>query len=938
MKKAVFFFLIFFATIPAIFAQVAINTDGSAADNSAMLDVKSDTAGMLIPRMSATQRDAITNPAQGLMVFVTTDNTFYYYANSTWNKVGTGASGWTVGNSAVYTDSLVGIGTSTPNAKLVVYDNNSDTALFVYNANDDSDDHYGFYNNLSTSGTGWQYGIYNKLSTYGTTTNSIYALENYLHDHGTSFRDAIMIRNVVFGSGDGTLDGISQQISNTGNGTHYGINNYLDGSGYGAKYGVQNYIPSTAGGTQYGVYNSINGSGSHSKYGIYTSIPASAGGTHYGTYNDVQGSSNYAGYFLGRMYVSDKVGFGTNSPNASLDISNSANNTALNITTTNNDDNEHYGIYNRYTSSGTGYQTGIYNKLELSASTTSSSVNLIKNYLDDNGTISRNENMVSNVVFGSHDGNIFGVHQQLSNSGNGSHYGLYNDIEGSGTGKKYGVYNYTYSGAGGKQYGVYNNINGSGSDSKYGIYTSIPASAGGTHYGTYNDVPGTVDNWAGYFIGRMYVSDKVGFGTNSPTASLDIDNSANKTTLETNTTNNDGESHCGISNTLSSSGDADQVAIYNHLSITGSGANSAYACYNAISDNSTSSPDVTVYNSISGTNNGTIYGVRQFINNTGSGLHYGSYSEVSGSGSGEHYGTYNHITGSGTNSQFGTYNYVENSNSNNSNYGTYNRVEGSGTDNKFGTFNYIPETAGGTHYGIESWAEGSSNYAGYFKGRMYVSDKVGIGTTSPNEQLEIANSSGQGRMIVSDGGESNRYAVLLVSPKASYVNGRIEAYHYGAETGCTLEVNTVGNGNAVFGGSVLPEADGSKDLGSASTAWNYVYYHHLTQITAASFANRQVTNEIMKFPLKTLSNEKTGDGLNKLDISSLPPVLTHGNSLNTGYITTYNYQANYEQQEQINTLQQEVKQQQQTIEQLKQQLSEIEVLKQQLNELKNNTK
>jgi len=52
-------------------AQVGINTDGSDPDPSAILDVKSDSLGMLLPRMGAIQRNAIQNPANGLMVFCT---------------------------------------------------------------------------------------------------------------------------------------------------------------------------------------------------------------------------------------------------------------------------------------------------------------------------------------------------------------------------------------------------------------------------------------------------------------------------------------------------------------------------------------------------------------------------------------------------------------------------------------------------------------------------------------------------------------------------------------------------------------------------------------------------------------------------------------------------------------------------------------------------
>ncbi len=73
-------------------AQVGINTDGSSPDGSAMLDVKSDAAGILIPRMTRAQRDAITSPATGLMIYQTNDVAgFYHYDGSDWKTVGSGA-------------------------------------------------------------------------------------------------------------------------------------------------------------------------------------------------------------------------------------------------------------------------------------------------------------------------------------------------------------------------------------------------------------------------------------------------------------------------------------------------------------------------------------------------------------------------------------------------------------------------------------------------------------------------------------------------------------------------------------------------------------------------------------------------------------------------------------------------------------------------------
>ncbi|MGM0650110.1 MAG: hypothetical protein ACQES1_06330, partial [Bacteroidota bacterium] len=83
---------------------VAINQDGADADASSMLDVKSTTAGMLIPRMTATDRDAISNPANGLVVFVTSDNAFYYNAGTTdtpdWKKLTIEADTATPGGSS----------------------------------------------------------------------------------------------------------------------------------------------------------------------------------------------------------------------------------------------------------------------------------------------------------------------------------------------------------------------------------------------------------------------------------------------------------------------------------------------------------------------------------------------------------------------------------------------------------------------------------------------------------------------------------------------------------------------------------------------------------------------------------------------------------------------------------------------------------------------
>ncbi len=67
--------------------QVAVNTDGSPADPSAMLDVVSSTRGMLIPQMTAAERTGIASPATGLLIFDTDSNAFWFYNGTGWEQL-----------------------------------------------------------------------------------------------------------------------------------------------------------------------------------------------------------------------------------------------------------------------------------------------------------------------------------------------------------------------------------------------------------------------------------------------------------------------------------------------------------------------------------------------------------------------------------------------------------------------------------------------------------------------------------------------------------------------------------------------------------------------------------------------------------------------------------------------------------------------------------
>src|SRR4029079_6874608 len=99
MKK-IFFLLKTIFIFSVVYAQqgVAITTDGTNPDNSAMLDIKSTSKGILIPRVTAAQKTAIVSPATGLLIYQTDGTTgFYYYNGSAWAPVSSAAAGPLIG-------------------------------------------------------------------------------------------------------------------------------------------------------------------------------------------------------------------------------------------------------------------------------------------------------------------------------------------------------------------------------------------------------------------------------------------------------------------------------------------------------------------------------------------------------------------------------------------------------------------------------------------------------------------------------------------------------------------------------------------------------------------------------------------------------------------------------------------------------------------------
>lgn len=55
---------------------------------SALLDITSTTRGLLLPRMTAAQKTAITSPAEGLVIFQTDETKGFYYFDVGWKPIG----------------------------------------------------------------------------------------------------------------------------------------------------------------------------------------------------------------------------------------------------------------------------------------------------------------------------------------------------------------------------------------------------------------------------------------------------------------------------------------------------------------------------------------------------------------------------------------------------------------------------------------------------------------------------------------------------------------------------------------------------------------------------------------------------------------------------------------------------------------------------------
>jgi hypothetical protein len=83
----------------AVYSAGSVGVGVADPHASAAFEVNSTTQGMLIPRMDSPQRDAITTPANGLLIFNTSNNSFEVYKSSCSCWVRVADNGNTMANS-----------------------------------------------------------------------------------------------------------------------------------------------------------------------------------------------------------------------------------------------------------------------------------------------------------------------------------------------------------------------------------------------------------------------------------------------------------------------------------------------------------------------------------------------------------------------------------------------------------------------------------------------------------------------------------------------------------------------------------------------------------------------------------------------------------------------------------------------------------------------
>ncbi len=170
---------------------VISNLGGTDIPNSSsILDIRSTTKAVLLPRMSSTSRDAIASPIAGMLLYNNTSNQFNYHDGTAWQQA-TFGNQWGVNGTVLHHTGQVGIGISSminPNTFLSIRGNLGGTqyeGMYIDGSGATTKPFYGY--SIGTSPKAYHYydGSTNKWHLAVGGTNRISVVNNGLVGIGT---------------------------------------------------------------------------------------------------------------------------------------------------------------------------------------------------------------------------------------------------------------------------------------------------------------------------------------------------------------------------------------------------------------------------------------------------------------------------------------------------------------------------------------------------------------------------------------------------------------------------------------------------------------------------------------------------------------------------------------------------------------------------------
>ncbi|NLJ08347.1 MAG: hypothetical protein GX437_11820 [Sphingobacteriales bacterium] len=264
MKKILTLF-VFVLVINVVRSQTVVtDTAGyTSADKSAVLDVRSTTKGLLLPRLTATQRNGMINLADGLIVYQSSGSTGLYLRNyGSWEKLSTFSLPSLTSGSVLFSD-----GTTISQDNSNFYWDNTNKRLGI-----GTSPGYRLHALLSSSGAENWLSYFNVSG--GTTDNR--AVTGYAHGTTTNYGIFGQAGHASEGSGSYNYGTYGFAYGTSSSAENFGV--YGNTTGVGTyNFGVNGKSTGAASGTKYN--NGVNGYAANSDYqnvGVWGEV-ASAG-------------------------------------------------------------------------------------------------------------------------------------------------------------------------------------------------------------------------------------------------------------------------------------------------------------------------------------------------------------------------------------------------------------------------------------------------------------------------------------------------------------------------------------------------------------------------------------------------------------------------------------------------------------------------------------